>query len=146
MKRIAQLYESTLNKLTDLPPLILRLVLAYGFFTPAKYKVTDFSGTASWFDSLGIPMPVISAYAAGITEMAGVILLTLGFKTRYISLPMIFTMLVAIFTVHIDNGFSAAKNGYEIAFYYIIMLFTLMVIGSGRISLDYLLSRNKNKS
>jgi len=145
MARISALHESALRKLADLPPLILRLVLAYGFFTPAKYKVTDFSGTASWFDSLGIPFPTLSAYAAGITEMAGVILLTLGLKTRYISVPMIFTMLVAIFTVHIDNGFSAAKNGYEIAFYYIIMLFTLMVIGSGRLSLDHVLSRNKKK-
>lgn len=146
MKKVFSTYETFLNKLTDLPPLMLRLILAYGFYKPAKYKVTDFSGTASWFESLGIPMPLLNAYLSGITEMAGVILLTIGFKTRYISLPMIITMLVAIFTVHIDHGFNAAKNGYEIPFYYIIMLITLMITGSGRFSVDHLLKMKRGRN
>ena len=34
------------------------------------------------------------------------------------------------------NGFAASENGFEIPLYYMIMLFTLLVIGPGRISVD----------
>jgi putative oxidoreductase len=46
-----------------------------------------------------------------------------------------------LFTVHLSNGFAAGDNGYEIPLYYLLMLFALMVYGSGRYSLDYLLER-----
>jgi hypothetical protein len=45
-------------------------------------------------------------------------------------------MIVAIKTVHWANGFDAGNNGFEIPLYYLIMLLTLMVFGSGKISLD----------
>ena len=139
MKKLFKTYEGLLDKLTDLPPLFMRLMLAYGFYKPMTYKIKDFSGTADWFASLGMPFPLLNAYMAGITELLGVIFLVFGFKTRYIAFPLIITMLVAIFTVHIDNGFNAGKNGYEIPLYYIVMLFTLMVTGSGRYSLDHII-------
>lgn len=88
-------------------------------------------------------MPTLNAYLAGVTEISGVVLLTLGLGTRIIAFPMIFTMIVAIFTVHIDNGFNAAHNGYEIPLYFIFMLISLMIYGPGRISIDYLISRRK---
>ena len=51
----------------------------------------------------------------------GIVLLTLGFGTRVIALPMMFVMIVAIFTTHISNGFAAGDNGFEIPFYYFLM-------------------------
>ncbi|MEJ6583384.1 MAG: DoxX family protein [Crocinitomicaceae bacterium] len=123
--------------------LIFRAVLVYGFFSPALYKISDFAGTASWFESLGMPLPSLNAYLAGITEFAGVILLTLGLGTRLISFPLIITMIVAIFTVHIGNGFPAIHNGIEIPLYFIFMLLTLMVYGPGKLSIDYLIQRRK---
>lgn len=143
MKNLISKYTKTVSKLTDLPPLIIRAILVYGFYSPALYKVSDFSGTARWFDSIGMPFPTLNAYLAGITEFSGVILLALGLGTRLISIPLIVTMLVAIFTVHIDNGFSAAHNGFEIPFYFIIFLIVLIIYGPGRLSLDYLISRRK---
>lgn len=143
MKNLYEKYKNALDKLKDLPPLIFRIILVYGFYSPAIYKVSDFGGTAEWFASMGIPMPTLNAYLAGITEISGVVLLTLGLGTRIIAFPMIFTMIVAIFTVHIDNGFSAAHNGYEIPLYFIFMLISLMIYGPGRISIDYLISRRK---
>jgi len=80
---------------------------------------------------------------AAITEVLGIILLTLGFGARIIAVPLMITMVVATFTVHIGNGFAAGNNGFEIPLYYFIMLFTLMVFGSGRISLDDLFLRKK---
>ncbi len=129
------------SKLKDLPLLFIRLVLAYGFFNPAMMKLKDITSIAEWFGSIGIPFPTLNAYLATGTEVLGVILLTLGLFTRLISIPLIITMIVAIVTVHGENGFEAGENGFEIPLYYIIMLFTLVVYGSGKISLDHVLAK-----
>lgn len=145
MKTLYQKYLNGLEKLRDIPLLFLRLILAYGFFQPAMMKVKDFNGIAQWFDSMNYPFPLLSAYLAGITELLGVILLLLGLGTRIISLPLMFVMAVAIFNVHWAGGFDAANNGFEIPLYYMLMLLTLTVFGSGRFSVDYLIKRFSKK-
>ena len=132
-----------LRKAEWLPLLIIRLMLAYGFYEPAKMKLSNVQGIAEWFGSMGYPLPLLNAYLATATETAGVVLLFLGLGTRIISIPLLIVMLVAIFTVHISNGFAAGDNGFEIPLYYFIMLLTLLIYGSGKASFDYLISRNK---
>lgn len=78
---------------------------------------------------------------AATTELLGAILLALGLFTRLISIPLIFIMLVAIYTVHLSNGFEAGDNGFEIPLYYILMLLTLVVYGAGKISADFFIKR-----
>lgn len=124
-----------------LPPLAMRLVLAYSFYTPAMKKLENIDGIAMWFGKMGIPAPTLNAYLTTFTEALGVILLVLELGTRYIAFPLIITMLVAIFMVHWDNGFLAAKNGFQIPFYFIITLLTLLINGSGKISLDHLIGK-----
>tara|TARA_Y100001934_G_C11658279_1_gene453212 strand:+ start:118 stop:381 length:264 start_codon:yes stop_codon:yes gene_type:complete len=84
-----------------------------------------------------MPLPALNAYIAATTEALGVLLLTLGLGVRLISIPLIITMIVAIKTVHWGNGFEAGNNGFEIPLYYIVMLFTLVIYGGGKFSLDY---------
>ncbi len=120
-----------------------RLAVAYGFYEPAMMKWSDITATANWFGSIGIPFPTLNAYMAASTEMAGVLLLTLGLFTRIISLPMIVIMLVAIFTVHLAHGFSAGDNGFEIPLYYMLFLLTFVSFGAGKISLDYLIFKDE---
>ncbi|NOR57237.1 MAG: DoxX family membrane protein, partial [Sulfurimonas sp.] len=98
--------------------LLARLVIAYGFYEPAMNKWADIGSVAEWFGSMGIPFPLLNAYMAASTEIAGVILLTLGLLTRLISIPLIIVMIVAIVTVHLPHGFSAGDNGFEIPLYY----------------------------
>jgi len=136
-KKICYKITQISNKLKDLPLLLIRLVLAYGFYGPAMMKWNDIHAIGDWFKSLGYPFPYLNAYMAGITEVAGFILLLLGLGTRLISIPLMVVMLVAITTVHLANGFQAGSNGFEIPLYYFIMLFTLFVYGPGKISLDY---------
>jgi len=138
--------EFSLNKLQDLPLLAIRLVLAYGFYEPAMEKVQDIHAIGDWFASLNIPAPYFQAYLATGTEILGVILLTLGLFTRIISFPLIITMIIAILTVHWENGFSSGNNGFEIPLYYIIMLITLICFGAGRTSFDHLLIRKNTKA
>lgn len=139
-------YEKTarqLNKLGDVPLLLLRLILAYGFFDPAMKKWNDIGAITQWFDSMGLPLPGLNAYLAASAEALGVVLLALGLGTRIISIPLMITMLVAIFTVHIGNGFAAGNNGIEIPLYYLIMLIALLIYGSGKISIDHMLAKNR---
>jgi len=137
MRNIYFTITEKLSNLKDIPLLMMRLVLAYGFYQPAMMKLNDVGAIAEWFESMGIPAPTLNAYLATYTEVSGFILLTLGFATRFISIPLIITMIVAIKTVHWENGFNASDNGYEIPLYYMIMLFTLFINGGGKISVDY---------
>ncbi len=147
MKKIINLNRQAAEKLLilkDLPLLFLRLILAYGFISPALMKVKNIDNIISWFNDMGIPFPAVNAYLAGYTELIGAIFLAAGFSTRLISVPLMAIMLVAIKTVHWENGFEAGNNGYEIPLYYLIMLFTLMIYGSGKWSIDYLLHKKSN--
>jgi len=137
--------SEALSKLNDLPLLLIRLVLAYGFYVPAMMKLDDVGAIAEWFDSLGVPAPTFNAYLATFTEAAGVLLLSLGLGTRLIAIPLMVTMLVAIKTVHWENGFNASDNGYEIPLYYLVMLLLLLCSGPGRLSLDHLIARRLKK-
>ena len=133
-----------MENLKDIPLLLMRLVLAYGFYEPAMMKLNNFESIVEWFEGMGLPFARLNAYMATGTELAGFVLLTLGLFTRAISVPLIIVMLVAIKTVHLVNGFQAGSNGYEIPLYYMIMLFTLLVYGSGKFSLDHIFKNKKH--
>jgi putative oxidoreductase len=129
------------GKLRDIPLLLFRLILAVGFYEPALMKVKNLSGVAEWFGSMNYPLPMISASISMVTEVSGIVLLILGLGSRLIAMPMMFIMVIATFTVHISNGFPAGDNGFEIPLYYFLMLFALVVYGSGKYSVDYLISK-----
>ena len=141
MKTLYRKFVQGMEKLHDLTLFLFRIILAIGFYGPAMMKVKNLEGVAEWFGSMSYPFPMVSAILAMTTEVLGIVLLTLGLGTRVIALPMMFIMVVAIFTTHISNGFAAGDNGFEIPLYYILMLFALVVYGSGKYSLDYLLGR-----
>ena len=130
--------------LKSLSLLIARLIIAYGFYEPAMNKWADIGSVAQWFGSMGIPFPLLNAYMAASTEIVGVILLTLGLLTRFISIPLIIIMIVAIVTVHLPHGFSAGENGFEIPLYYMIFLLGFLAQGAGKFSLDRLIFGEKN--
>lgn len=139
--KVSEQFHALFLLLKDIPLLLMRLTLAYGFYMPAKAKWENMEDIISWFASLGIPFPHVNAYLAACTEASGVVLLTLGLGTRLIAVPLSIMMIVAIVTVHWGNGFEAGNNGFEIPFYYLLMLFTLFVYGSGKVSLDYVSGR-----
>lgn len=148
IQRIIRSYLAFAAALRDIPPLLFRLILAYGFYGPAVQKASNFDSTIKFFASIGIPFPEINAYMATSTEVLGVVLVFLGLATRFIAVPMMVIMVVAIKTVHWQNGFSCASdgdaipgNGFEIPFYFMIMLFSLIVTGAGKFSLDYLIEK-----
>ena len=100
-----------LRGLDFLAPLALRLFLAPVFISAGLTKLTGFSDVAAWFGNpdwgLGLPMPTLLAALATGVELIGGFLLLFGLATRYIAVPLMITMLVAICAVHWDNGWFA---------------------------------------
>jgi len=110
-----------LHKLLDkslafegLAPLLLRLYLAPVMIQAGWNKYQNFEGIVDWFGNadygLGLPLPVVMAFLATATELLGGIFLLLGLATRWVSIPLMVTMLVAVFTVHWPNGWAAIAD------------------------------------
>ncbi|HHJ35015.1 MAG TPA: DoxX family protein [Gammaproteobacteria bacterium] len=110
--------QNLLNKtraVDFLGPLALRLYLVPVFWMAGTKKLEDMDSIIEWFGNadwgLGLPFPELMAWLATLTEVGGAILLFLGLATRWISIPMIFTMIVAAVTVHWQNGWLAIAEG-----------------------------------
>lgn len=136
MKKLIDLINKAAENSGDWALLAMRLTLAFGFFDPSVKKFENIRGTAEWFGTMHIPLPTISVLLTATFEFVGFFLLMLGFFVRYISIPLMFIMVVAIFAAHFGNGFAAENNGYEVPFYYLVMLFVIFSKGPGRFSID----------
>ena len=97
-----------------LGPLALRLYLAPIFWVSGVEKVTGFDSIVQWFGNpdwgLGLPAPTLLAFLATATEVVGALLLLVGFAVRWISIPLMVTMLVAAVTVHWQHGWQAIAD------------------------------------
>ena len=118
MLNLIKRMNSQLNHLSFadfLAPLALRLYLAPVFWMAGTGKLNNIDSTIEWFGNpdwgLGLPFPALLAWLATLTEAAGAIMLSIGFGVRWISLPLMITMLVAGFTAHWQNGWLAIATG-----------------------------------
>jgi uncharacterized membrane protein YphA (DoxX/SURF4 family) len=98
-----------------LGPLAMRLYLVPIFWMAGTRKLADMDSVIAWFGNaewgLGLPFPELLAWAAALTEAGGAILLLIGFAVRWVSIPLMATMVVAALTVHWENGWLAiAEN------------------------------------
>jgi len=96
-------------------PLALRLYLVPIFWMAGTKKLADMDSIIEWFGNpdwgLGLPFPEVMAWLATLTETGGAILLLIGFAVRWISIPLMVTMVVAAVTVHWPNGWLAIAEG-----------------------------------
>lgn len=127
MSLLLSTYNYFLNKLSNfdgIPALLIRLYLAPVFimagFSKTQLLNEDVSGIASfmadpniiaWFGNsewgLGLPFPALLANLVILAEFFGGWLLLVGLLTRLISIPLMFTMIMAATTVHAPNGWFA---------------------------------------
>ena len=98
-------------------------------------------GTGAWMDSIGLSPGVLRAFLAGAAEFFGGLALILGLLTRPAAAALAFAMLVAIFSVHFENGLFMSNNGYEFGLALLAASVSLLFSGSGKISLARWLSR-----
>ena len=96
-------------------------------------------GTAGWMASIGLEPGLPMAVLAGSAEFFGGLLLIIGLLVRPTALVLAITMVVAIATVHLQNGLFIANNGYEFGLALVAISATLVLRGAGSLSADRLL-------
>jgi putative oxidoreductase len=96
-------------------------------------------GTGQWMDSVGLSPGYLMALLAGAVEFFGGLALIVGLLVRPASAALAVTMVVAIFSVHIDKGLFMSNNGYEFALALLAAALALAFSGAGRGSLDRML-------
>jgi putative oxidoreductase len=125
--------------------LAIRLYWGWQFFLAGKGKLMNLNDTAAFFVDLNIPLPKVSAFMAASTECFGGMLLLLGLGSRLVSIPLAFTMGVALLTAHWDQLVNIFQNPDDVVtadpFLYLLASVIVMVCGPGVISLDALIKR-----
>lgn len=138
------------NLLADWAPLPIRLAVGYGFMAhgfakllrgPEKFAVV--------LHTLGVPEPLLAAWAATLTELIGGAAVLAGVLISWVSIPMSVVLLTALVTVHLPYGFFSVKFaevteagikfgtvGYEILLLYLAGLVALVLGGPGALSLE----------
>ncbi len=108
--QLQRLLDKT-RSLDFLAPLVLRAYLVPVFWIAGNNKLADMDSIVAWFGNpdwgLGLPFPEVMAWAATLTEVGGAILLLVGFAVRWISIPLMATMVVAAVSVHWQHGWQA---------------------------------------
>lgn len=116
-QRLYQFYQKIICRqavLSGLAPLLLRLILAPVLIQAGWNKFIHFADTVAWFGNsdwgLGLPLPWLLASLAIAAELIGGVMLLLGLLTRLVAIPLLVTMLVAIFAVHLPYGWPAIAD------------------------------------
>jgi putative oxidoreductase len=135
----------------------LRLIVGFGFMQHGYAKLArgpdDFINV---LHAIGVPFPFLLGWATIIVEFVGGLLILLGALVPLAAIPMIVVLAVAIFSVHLPNGFSSIKlesfdaagahfgqPGYETDLLYVAALIALCLGGAGPLSVDGFLKRSR---
>jgi putative oxidoreductase len=136
-------------------PVVLRLIVGYGFMAHGYAKLARGTGTfAAILAAIGVPAPTFMARLTILVELLGGLAVLLGTFVSLVSIPMAAVLIVAMFTVHLPYGFSSIKlvavtpagaqfgpPGYEVDLLYIACLVALVLGGPGPITIDSLIKR-----
>ena len=81
-------------------PLGGRILLALLFLMSGYGKVTGFEGTVGYIASKGLPLPQVGAAVAAAVELAGSILLIVGWQARWAATALLLFTIPATFLFH----------------------------------------------
>lgn len=142
-------------------PLPLRLIIGYGFVYHGCPKVFTTSGHASFQGMLvqiGVPLPAVMSWVVALVEFLGGLAILAGAFLSLAAVLLTCNMLVAMFTVHLQNGFNFLNitgmtdsgpqfgmPGYEVNLLYIAGLLSLLFMGVGPLSIDGILHLRKKQ-
>src|SRR5271167_5084302 len=127
-----------------IPALLMRLFVGYCFMETGWAKIHNLDAFTTRFAGWGIPYPAFNAALSGYTEFLGGALTILGLGMRFVSIPMIINMIVAILTVKVKNV-SGLNDFAELDEpLYALSFVWLFFSGAGWLSVDGLFKRALN--
>jgi putative oxidoreductase len=136
------LFDSPSRRQIDTALAVLRIVLGITFILHGGQKlfVFGFAGVSGAFAQMGIPAPGLLGPFVAFVEFFGGIAILLGLLTRLAALGVGATMVVAILTVHLKNGFFA-PTGVEFPLALLASAIALIITGAGAFSLDAVIGK-----
>jgi putative oxidoreductase len=131
----------TANALSWVPQAATRLALGWVFMQSGWGKLHNLENVVGYFDSLGIPAPHLQApFVAGVEFVGGLLILG-GLFTRFVSVPLAITMVVALLTAKREDIATAGDLYGAVEFLYLLGFGYLAAFGAGLLSLDEILVR-----
>ena len=133
------------DRLVFLGPTLARVTVGLVFIGTGWGKLHSIPDVTSFFADLGIPAPGFNARLTAATEFFGGLLVLLGLGTRLASLPLAFTMVIAILTAKrasIDG--ITTLVGFE-EWSYLVFFIWIALAGAGPLSLDALIGRIRGR-
>jgi putative oxidoreductase len=134
--------NATYASMLSLGLVILRLVFGLVMAAHGSQKLFGWfggygiAGTGGFFESIGFRPGKVFATLAGLAELTGGLLVTLGALGPVGPALIISVMIVAAVTVHWKHGLFAASNGIEVPLLYSTGALVLALVGFGEFSFD----------
>jgi len=141
----AELFDR-LSAASWIPALLTRLFVGYFFMETGWGKIHNLDTFAMRFAQWGIPYPAFNAALSAYTEFLGGTLTMMGMGMRFVSIPMIINMIVAILMVKLkhvsglDDLAELDEPLYALAFVW------LFFSGAGWLSIDGLMRQLVDKT
>ena len=137
--------EKNMHPLTSTGIAVLRIVAGLIFVMHGWRKaMAGFDAVSASFEGMGVfsgSLALAAAVAVTLVELIFGALLILGFKTRWVAVPLAVTMAVAMLVVHLPKGFFVDQGGFEFTLILLAALVMLMLSGAGSLSVDRLLRK-----
>jgi putative oxidoreductase len=116
--------------------LVGRVLLSSLFILAGYAKLTGLAGTAGWFGSIGLPMPMVTAVVVGLLELFGGLAILVGFQTRLAAVALAIFTLAATAIAHMDFGDQMQVLLFQKNVSIVGGLLILAAFGAGALSID----------
>ena len=139
MKKILKfiLDFSDKNHLQSIGLLILRVVASLSLMTHGYGKLIRFEERSATFMSHLSLGSEVSLSLVIFAEFICPIFILLGIGTRIFSIPIIYTFIIIVFDIHIDDPFSKMEKGIL----FLTIYSTIFLSGPGKFSIDSFLKK-----
>lgn len=140
-RRMIPALEPLYDSLADYAYPLIRIATGLIFVPHGAQKLFglwggSIAGTAAVFSKLGIEPAVPLTWYIALLEFFGGLALALGLFTRPLAMLFAGFMAVAVFHVHMSNGFFWTKGGFEYPLLLLVLSIAIAIRGGGKFSLD----------
>lgn len=118
-----------------------RLAVGLLFSSTGWGKIHDIEKVTEFFASLGIPAPGFHAVLVGYSELVCGSLLVAGLFSRFATVPLVVSMIVALITAKSASIHGILDLAGQEEFTYLVLLVMIAILGPGRAAMDAFIAR-----